>query len=91
MRGGDIPSAGKKNLEVLILLSGIKKSERLRYIYQLGRMQKNRGMYSEKISRVFDRLKALNLKIVDVEEDFKTIYDDLKSIMEESINDEDSI
>ena len=91
VRGGDIPSAGKKNLEVMILLSGIKKSERLRYMYQLGKMQKNRGVYSERISRVFDRLKALNSKIVDVEEDSKTIYDDLKSIMEEPINDEDSI
>ena len=91
VRGCDIPSAGKKNLEVMILLSGIKKSERLRYMYQLGKMQKNRGVYSERISRVFDRLKALNSKIVDVEEDSKTIYDDLKSIMEEPINDEDSI
>jgi len=91
VRGGDIPSATKKNLEVMVLLSGIKKSERLRYVYQLGKMQKNRGMYSEKISRVFDRLKALNSKIVEVEEDFKVIYDDLKSIMEEPINDEDSI
>jgi len=91
VRGGDIPSATKKNLEVMVLLSGIKKSERLRYVYQLGKMQKNRGMYSEKISRVFDRLKALNSKIVEVEEDFKAIYDDLKSIMEEPINDEDSI
>ncbi|MEE9474657.1 MAG: hypothetical protein V3V36_03210 [Candidatus Hydrothermarchaeaceae archaeon] len=91
VRGGDIPSAGKKNLEVMILLSGIKKSERLRYMYQLGKMQKNRGVYSERISRVFDRLKALNSKIVDVEEDSKTIYDDLKGIMEEPINDEDSI
>lgn len=91
VRGGDIPSATKKNLEVMVLLSGIKKSERLRYVYQLGKMQKNRGMYSEKISRVFDRLKALNSKIVEVEEDFKAIYDDLKSIMDEPINDEDSI
>lgn len=91
VRGGDIPSAGKKNLEVMILLSGIKKSERLRYIYQLGKMQKNKGVYSERISRVFDRMKALNSKIVDVEEDFKTVYADLKNIMEESNDDEDSI
>ena len=91
VRGGDIPSATKKNFEVMILLSGIKKSERLRYMYQLGKMQKNRGMYSEKISRVFDRLKALNSKIADVEEDSKTIYDDLKSIMDEPVNDKDSL
>ncbi|MEE8402759.1 MAG: hypothetical protein V3R93_03310 [Candidatus Hydrothermarchaeaceae archaeon] len=91
VRGGDIPSAGKKNLEVMILLSGIKKSDRLRHMYQLGKMQKNSGMYSEKISRVFDRVKALDSKIADVGGDFRTICDDLKSIVEEPTNDEDSL
>jgi cell division GTPase FtsZ len=91
VRGGDIPSAGKKNVEVMVLLSGIKKSERLRYMYQLGKMQKDRGMYSEKISRVFDRLKELNSKIEDAGEDSQSIYDDLKSIMDEPVNDKESI
>ncbi len=91
VRGGDIPSAGKKNFEVMVLLSGIKKSERLRYVYQLGKMQKDKGMYSEKISRVFDRLKELNSKIKDAGEDSKSVYDDLKSIMDESANDKESL
>jgi cell division GTPase FtsZ len=91
VRGGDIPSAGKKNFEVMVLLSGIKKSERLRYMYQLGKMQKDRGMYSEKISRIFDRLDALNSKIADAGVDSRSIYDDLKSIMDEPVNDKESI
>ncbi len=91
VRGGDIPSAEKKGLEVMILLSGIKKSERLRYMYQLGKMQKNRGMYSEKISRVFDRMKSLNSKIVSAEEDSKAVYDDLKGILDEAAEGDDSI
>lgn len=91
VRGGDIPSAEKKSLEVMILLSGIKKSERLRYMYQLGKMQKNRGAYSEKISRVFDRMKALNSKIVSAEEDSKAVYDDLKGILDEAAEGDDSI
>ena len=88
VRGGDIPSADKKNFEVMVLLSGIKKSERLRYVYQLGKMQKDKGAYSEKISQVFDRLKMLNSKIEAAGEDSKSIYDDLKSIMDEPANDE---
>lgn len=90
VRGGDIPSPSKKNFEVMVLLSGIKKSERLRYMYQLGRIQKDKGAYSEKISQVFDRLKKLNLKIADAEEDSKSIYDDLKGIMDEPANDKES-
>lgn len=91
VRGGDIPSSEKKNVEVMVLLSGIKKSERLRYMYQLGKMQKDKGMYSEKISRVFDRLKTLNSKIEDAGDDSRSIYDDLKSIMDEPANDKESL
>ena len=91
VRGGDIPSSGKKNFEVMVLLSGIKKSERLRYLYRLGKMQKDKGAYSEKISRVFSRLESLNTKIEDAGEDSKSIYDDLKSIMDEPVNDKESI
>jgi cell division GTPase FtsZ len=91
VRGGDIPSPGKKNFEVMVLLSGIKKSERLRYMYRLGNIQKDKGAYSEKISQVFDRLKMLNSKIEDAGADSKSIYDDLKSIMDEGANDKESI
>ncbi|MBU2559756.1 hypothetical protein KKA03_02580 [archaeon] len=91
VRGGDIPSPGKKNFEVMVLLSGIKKSERLRYLYQLGKIQKDKGAYSEKISQVFDRLKMLNSKIDAAGDDSKSIYDDLKGIMDEGANDKESI
>ena len=91
VRGGDIPSLGKKNFEVMVLLSGIKKSERLRYMYRLGKMQKDKGAYSEKLSRVFSRLEDLNSKIAEAGTDSKSIYDDLKGIMDEPENDKESL
>ncbi|MEE8167424.1 MAG: hypothetical protein V3T58_00960 [Candidatus Hydrothermarchaeales archaeon] len=83
VRGGDIPSPDKKDLEVMVALSGVKRSERIRYFYQLGKMLKSRGTYSEKLSRIFDRLKALDGKLYSVEEDFRLIYDDVKGLVNE--------
>jgi cell division GTPase FtsZ len=81
VRGGDFPSKEKKNLEVLVALSGIKKSDRIRHLYQLGKIYKNRESYSEKISQVFDRLKNLNLKLGEVDTEFKAAYEALKEVI----------
>jgi tubulin-like protein CetZ len=86
VRGGDIPGFDKRDLEVTVVFSGIRKSARIRYLYQLGNMAKNRGIYSEKISRIFDKLKVLDSKISGIDEDFKTIYKDMKDIVDEPLD-----
>jgi cell division GTPase FtsZ len=88
VRGGDIPDSGKKDLEVMVTLSGIKRSGRIKFLYQMGRMLKNRNAYSERLSSIFDRLKALDAKINDLEGDFKAIYEDMKGIVREPENNE---
>jgi cell division GTPase FtsZ len=84
VRGGDIPSLDKKNLEVLVLLSSIRKNERLRYLYQLGKMQENRDLYIEKVTNLYNKLKVLESKFGEIEKDFREIYEDLKKVSEET-------
>jgi len=83
VRGGDIPSPKKRNLEVTLVFGGIKKSDRVRYLYQLGKMLKNRGEYSEKIAIVHEKMKSAKEKLIQLEKDFEMIYDSLKSIGDE--------
>ena len=85
VRGGDIPGVDKRDLEVTVVFSGIRKSARIRYLYQLGNMAKNRGIYSEKVSRIFDKLKVLDSRIAGINEDFRVIYQDMKDIVEEPL------
>ncbi len=89
VRGGDIPASDKNDVEVMVVLSGIKRSNRIKFLYQMGMMMKNRGAYSEKLSRIFEKLKTLDAKIYDVEDDFKVIYEDMKSMVRESVDDDD--
>ncbi len=43
VRGGDLPSS-RRNLQVAVLLSGIRRSDRLKYLYRLGEVvEKSRG------------------------------------------------
>jgi hypothetical protein len=86
VRGGDIPSLDRKDLEVMVVLSGIRRSDRLRYLYQLAKMRKNRDIYIERIGNLFDKLKLLDSKFGDLEEEFRSIYEDLKDMVEEPIN-----
>ncbi|MFQ5815643.1 MAG: hypothetical protein ACE5G7_04005 [Candidatus Hydrothermarchaeaceae archaeon] len=83
VRGGDVPASDKNDLEVMVALSGIKRSNRIKFLYQMGKMLKNRNAYSEKLSRIFEKLKTLDAKMYDVEGDFKEIFEDMKSIVKE--------
>jgi hypothetical protein len=79
VRGGDI-SSNRKNLEVMIVFSSIRKSDRLKHLYHLGKMQKNKDVYIEKITKILDSLKLLNSKLGDIKGDFDSIYEEVKSI-----------
>jgi len=89
VRGGDIPAPGKDDVEVIVVLSGIKRSKRIKFLYQMGKMMKNRNAYSGKLSRIFEKLKTLDAKIFDVEGDFKVIYEDMKSMVREPAEEEE--
>ncbi|WP_456475476.1 hypothetical protein [Candidatus Pyrohabitans sp.] len=82
VRGGDLPVNEKRSLEVTVLYSGIRRSERIRYLYQLGRMLRNRGEVSERFSRVFERFKLLRRRISDFDELSREIFEDMREIAE---------
>ena len=82
VRGGDLPVNEKRSLEVTVLYSGIRRSERIRYLYQLGRMLRNRGEVSERFSRVFERFKLLRRRISDFEALSDEIFEDMREIAE---------
>ncbi|NOZ77383.1 MAG: hypothetical protein GXO65_06960 [Euryarchaeota archaeon] len=52
VRGGDMPSPRKRLTEVTLVLSGIRKSDRIRHLYHLGKMLKKKGGYSEDVTEI---------------------------------------
>ncbi len=80
VRGGDMPSPRKRQMEVTLVLSGIRKSERIRHLYHLGKMLRKRGGYSEDLTRIFERMRVLNVSIQQLEKDFKEIFEDVKGL-----------
>lgn len=86
VRGGDIPSPKKENFEVCIILSGIRKSERIRYLYQLGKILKNRGEYSTKMAEIYEKIKKVKKRLSTLEMDLNDISNNLKKIGEANEN-----
>ncbi|MBI4344123.1 MAG: hypothetical protein HY555_00900, partial [Euryarchaeota archaeon] len=82
VRGGDMPADGD-DLEVAVVLSGVKKSDRLKYIYQLGRLYRSKSAHSEKIARIFDKAKVLNAKVLELQEEFQGMYEEMKEMAAE--------
>ncbi|MFQ6105714.1 MAG: hypothetical protein ACE5NL_01425, partial [Candidatus Hydrothermarchaeaceae archaeon] len=86
VRGGDIFMRTKKEPEVMLVLSGVRRSERLKYLYHLGKMFERRNIYSDSVPKIFSRLENLNSKISEVVKEFKLLYKDTKKIAEQSRN-----
>lgn len=82
VRGGDLPANDKRSLEVTVLYSGIRRSDRIRYLYQLGRMLARRGEVGERFSRVYEKFKLLRRRIADFEALSDEIYEDMREIAE---------
>ncbi len=80
VRGGDVPSSSKARLEVMVALSEIKRSERIKALYQLSKMLKNRVVHPEKLSMVVETLKALDEKIHGVEADIRAVHEGVLEI-----------
>jgi cell division GTPase FtsZ len=82
VRGGDLPANDKRSLEVTVLYSGIRRSDRIRYLYQLGRMLARRGEVGERFSRVYEKFKLLRRRIADFEALSDEIYEEMREIAE---------
>lgn len=89
VRGGDLPASDKNDLRVMVVLSGIKRSKRIKFLYQMGKILKHRRTYTERLSSIFEKLKTLDSKMSDVERDLKAIYDEMKDVVKEPTFDND--
>lgn len=77
-RGGDRPSLRKNELEVLLLISGIRKSDRLKYLFQTGKILQ-RGANNDNYDRILsERLKVLKKKLNETGKVVDLISRDLK-------------
>ncbi len=83
VRGGDIPSLEKKDLEVIVILSGIKKSDRIRYLFRLGRVLKSRADYTAALSRILNRLRSLEDRAGALQEELRAAVEELRSAVSE--------
>ncbi|GBE54334.1 cell division protein FtsZ [archaeon BMS3Bbin15] len=70
VRGGDLPG-NKDSLEVTVLLSGIRKSEKLKYLYKLGESLESGKLDAS--GKVYEKMKVLLAKI----DELKTISSDI--------------
>ncbi|MFQ6136253.1 MAG: hypothetical protein ACE5PM_03635 [Candidatus Hydrothermarchaeales archaeon] len=81
VRGGDMPSRDKKNLQVMLVFSGIKKSERVKQLYRLGKTAKDEGAAPHKIAGIFEKLRDLNSRISKVGKEVEDICDEIGGML----------
>lgn len=80
VRGGDLILHRRPSLEVMVLISGMKKSRRIRQLYQIGKTSLDEKVFADRLSGTFMKLEALKDKVGEVEEEFKDFYDELKGL-----------
>lgn len=80
VRGGDLILYSRNNLEVMVLLSGIKKSDRIKRLYQLGKAAMDREAFTGELFKTLGELESLNKKIREIEEEFSALYDHVKDL-----------
>jgi cell division GTPase FtsZ len=78
VRGGDMPLSRKAGVEVLVVFSGIKRSEEMATLYKKVEVLGKGQLMDESISEVIDRLGAMRMKLVDLEKELGDTYQKLK-------------
>ncbi|MDP6612587.1 MAG: hypothetical protein QF673_01045 [Candidatus Hydrothermarchaeota archaeon] len=82
VRGGDLLLHRRPSLEVMVLVSGMKKSMRIQQLYQIGKTQLDKDAFAGRLASTFERLDSLKKKVREVEEEFRDFYDALKGLKE---------
>lgn len=80
VRGGDLLLHRRPSLEVMVLISGMKKSQRIRQLYQIGKTQLDEEAFAGRLTSTFIRLESLKEKVREVEEEFRDFYKELKGL-----------
>lgn len=82
VRGGDLLLHRRPSLEVMVLISGMKKSVRIKQLYQIGKTQLDKDAFAGRLASTFERLESLKEKVREVDEEFRDFYKDLKGLKE---------
>lgn len=83
VRGGDMASLEKNELEVITVLSGIKKSDRISHLYQIGRMLQSRATYTDRLASAAERLKKLENATGEMQGEIRQALEDLRAASEQ--------
>jgi|TARA_B100000959_G_scaffold279364_1_gene339388 cell division GTPase FtsZ len=83
VRGGDLLLHRHHGLGVMVLISGINKSNRIKQLYQIGKTQLVSDEFSERIANTFNRLDYLKDTLTDVEKEFGKFYNELKGLKDD--------
>jgi hypothetical protein len=73
-----MPLSRKAGVEVLVVFSGIKRSEEMATLYKKVEVLGKGQLMDESISEVIDRLGAMRMKLVDLEKELGDTYQKLK-------------
>ncbi len=82
VRGGDLPSE-IRGIEVTVLLSGIKISEKLRTLYKQGKLLKKSKMDIEILSKIVEKVEKINFRMKDLEREVKELNATVSKILYE--------
>ncbi len=80
--GGDAISNRKKEIEIITIFSRIKKSDRIKELYEKGRML-GKKLKDQRMSFVIKKIETMNSKLASLEHDFNKTTRELKEMMKE--------
>jgi cell division GTPase FtsZ len=81
VRGGDMPLGKKGEVEVMVLLSNIKKSEEIVKLYQKSEILKSTEVSLDNISAVVERINEIKTKLSHMEKELDETYKELKGLV----------
>ncbi len=89
VRGGDMPSADKKNLQVMLVFSGIKKSERIRELYRQSKKSEKEMESHDKTPDIYEKFEAIGSKVSDLKDELSQVSEELDELLGHTLRDDE--
>jgi cell division GTPase FtsZ len=89
VRGGDMPSADKKNLQVMLVFSGIKKSEKIRELYRQSKKSGKETESPDKTPDIYEKLEAIGSKVSDLKDELSQVSEEFDEILGQTLRDDE--
>jgi len=89
IRGGDMPSTDKKNLQVMLVFSSIKKSERIRELYRQSKKSGKEMESYDKTPDLYEKLEDIGSTVSDLKDELSKVSEELDEMLGHTLrNDE---